>query len=182
MQNEGQSNKNILQIGICAIFIGFGQKIIANSSWKQTRSSFYANLPLERVLIGEERGGVVWKAWHNANAALWRKCASPDQAEVRLVLWHQRTFSLWLQKPNRLRGAESPLRCSEFDHLGAFYARMFFSSSELKSKFGITVSAISLTAWNSCEHLIWPLRRIHIWDCRKTPWISSATLTWWSSA
>lgn len=24
--------------------------------------SFYANLPIQRVFIGEERGGVVWKA------------------------------------------------------------------------------------------------------------------------
>lgn len=55
--------KHIVEENMCGCaFTGFGQMILTNSSWGQIRSSFYANCPVQRVFIGEERGGVVWKA------------------------------------------------------------------------------------------------------------------------
>lgn len=166
----------------------------------QTRSSFYANRRLQRVFIGEQRGGVVWEAWHHANAALWRKCASPDQAEVRPVLWHTVSglfFLVWsfrAQRANRLRGAQSAPRYRVWQAGSRLRTQLLFLlfTPELKSKFGFTLILERVrfhSAWNSGGHLelfeetilpsnrLWPPRHIHIWDCRKPPWISSATLT-----
>ena len=127
---EGQIKSLLQMIMCCRAFMGFGQMIASSGSWGHTRSSFYANGPLARVFIGERRGGVVRKAWHHANAALWRKCASPEQAEVRPARWHLWTFSERLLKPNRLRGEEQAVR-TEFEKVGGFYARMFFFSLSL---------------------------------------------------
>ena len=97
-------------VSLCA-FIGFGQMILASSSWRPTCSSFYANHPLYCVFIGEQRGGVVWKAWHHANAALWNKCAPPEQPE------HQWTF--YFVAPDAKRAARCRLSLGSLTGGGA---------------------------------------------------------------